>query len=82
MSKDILYLVGKTIVKSDEDKHPNQPTSWEFQGVFDSKELALRACKTKYCFMAPVKVNEELPIETTTAWNKTGYYPNLEPPKE
>ena len=33
---------------------------WEFQGVFDSKEKAIKACKTESYFTAPATMNEEL----------------------
>jgi hypothetical protein len=37
---------------------------WEFQGVFDSKERAEKACRTAdYCVAGPYLVNAEIPHE-------------------
>jgi hypothetical protein len=46
---------------------------WEFQGVFDSEELALAACRAASYFIAPATLNESLPDETE-AWPGS-YYP-------
>ena len=55
-----LWLCGKYIELSENG------TSWEFQGIFDSKEAAIRACRDrKYFVGGPFKLNEELPDETT-----------------
>lgn len=31
---------------------------WSFEGIFDSKEAAVKECKTANYFIAPVKLNE------------------------
>ena len=48
---------------------------WEFQGVFDSKQKALAACRNEYYFVAPVVLNEEIPDDTYV-------FPGLVYPKE
>lgn len=37
---------------------------WDFQGVFSTKEKAIEACRNRNYFIAPVKIDEELPDET------------------
>ena len=37
---------------------------WEFQGIFDSKQKALDACRNKCYFVAPVLLNEEIRDDT------------------
>ena len=45
-------------------------SSWEFQGIFSSKELAIAACKTSaYFVMGPFELNKELPDETVNPDN-------------
>lgn len=39
--------------------------SWEFQGIFSTREKAIGACRTIKYFIAPVNLDEELPKETT-----------------
>ena len=34
--------------------------AWLFQGIFDSKEKAIAACRTDKYFIAPVTLNESL----------------------
>lgn len=36
---------------------------WEFHGVFDNEELALKACIRDNFFIGPVNLNQELPDE-------------------
>lgn len=42
-------------------------TTWDFQGVFDSEEKAILACKNENFFVAPIKINEEL-FEGSEKW--------------
>jgi len=47
--------------------------SWDFQGIFETEELAIKACRTQDYFIQPVYLNKEysdLPIV-----NPRGYYP-------
>jgi hypothetical protein len=37
---------------------------WEFQGVFSSEELAIKACRDWTYFIAPMTLDEEVPHET------------------
>jgi len=37
---------------------------WEFQGVFDSEEKAVAACRDQWYFIWRTKVNEAMPHET------------------
>ena len=46
----------------------------EFQGVFSTEEAAVGACRTKRHFVAPAKLNEDLPDERTP-WPGF-YYPS------
>lgn len=58
-----LWLVGQY-----KGKEP-----WEFQGVFDSEDKAIGACKTDMYFIAPFILNEEIPFKTKE-WPGV-YYP-------
>ena len=58
----MLYLVGQVRSFSQ-----NQ---WEFQGIFDDLELAKKACKNQYYFIAPIGLNQEVPDEEL-AWEST-----------
>lgn len=50
-----LWLCGQHVGKS-----------WEFQGVFSTRQKAIDACKTLNYFIAPIFLNEELPKEPVT----------------
>lgn len=50
--------------------------SWDFQGIFDSEEKAIEACKTIDYFIAPVVLNEEVPKESSEF--KDAYFPLLD----
>ena len=50
--------------------------SWEFQGVFDSEESAVSACRSENYFIGPAKLNESLP-DSQTEW-EGAYYPNVQ----
>lgn len=69
----VIWLVGQTI-----EWHPIEEggTVWDFQGIFDSEEKAVKACKTKNYFVAPVLLNEEIPEESTEF--PDSYYPLVE----
>jgi len=58
-------------------KNDMKPAEQEFQGLFDSEEKAAAACNCKpNWFIAPLKLNETMPDETT-AWAGL-YYPEIE----
>lgn len=40
---------------------------WEFQGLFDTEQKAIDACKSDRYFIAPAVVNEEL-TEVSESW--------------
>lgn len=48
-------------------------TPWEFQGVFDSKDKAVAACRDETYFIMPATLNESLPHEPTAC--NEAYYP-------
>ena len=50
-----LWVVGKYVLETDKG------AVWELQGVFDNEGKALKACKKKDWFVAPVSLNEEFP---------------------
>ena len=64
-SVTIVYVVGK--VDQDDDKR------WEFQGVFDSEEKAVKECKDEFYFVGPVNMNGSYP-GYSVEWPET-YYP-------
>lgn len=49
---------------------------WELQGVFDEKEKAVKSCRDRTYFIAPVKLNQEFPHETVQF--PEAYYPLAE----
>ena len=58
-----LWIVGKFTGQTVDDKE------WEFQGVFDSKALALAACEGHpLYFVGPVLLNDVRPDETEKNW--------------
>lgn len=58
---DTLWLVGQY---REDSEH-----KWEFQGVFDSEEKAIAACRYSWYFIAPARLNEQVPHETVmTGW--------------
>ena len=56
---NILWIVGKTLPTSDKTD-----SSWEFIGVFDTEELALKNCRTYEYFMGPTQLNVAFSHET------------------
>ena len=46
---------------------------WQFQGVFDSEEAAMAACRNETYWIAPATLNEFVPHEPVI-WDG-GYYP-------
>lgn len=63
-----LWIVGKSL---------GEPDLWQFQGVYDSEEKALLACRTPNYCVAPAVLNQELPDETVE-WVGL-YYPFSKP---
>lgn len=66
-----LWIVGQW-----KEETTNERTIWEFQGVFDSEELAIAACRTDDYFIAPATLNKPLPHEFVN-WVGS-YYPRLQ----
>lgn len=58
-----LWIVGKVVEGSE----------WEFDGVFDSEEKAIAACKSENHFIGPATLNKEIP-EDCVEW-VGAYYP-------
>ena len=36
---------------------------WDLSGIFESRELALEACRDKYYFIGPMQLNKQYPHE-------------------
>lgn len=53
-----MYLVAKFIAATEKG------IAWEFQGIFDSHEKAVAACKTPMYCIQTVTLNEEAPDES------------------
>lgn len=64
----MLWIVGKDDREGD--------GGWEFQGVFDDRELAVMACRGDNYFIGPAILNESLPDDRED-WPGS-YYPTLE----
>lgn len=65
-----LWIVGK--FRGDyEDR-----IAWEFQGVFDSEDAAIEACRDASYFVGPAELNNPLQHETSE-WPGC-YYPSTE----
>ena len=47
---------------------------WDFQGVFDTEELAIAACVDNTYFVGLAELNKELPKATAKQWPGV-YYP-------
>ena len=47
--------------------------AWEFQGVFSSKGVAERACRSRQYFVIPTCLDTELPHKSVESTE--GYYP-------
>jgi hypothetical protein len=54
-----LWVCGKHI------KETEDGNVWDIQGIFNNKDLALKACKNESYFIAPIIMNEYSPDETT-----------------
>ena len=70
-NKKILWIVG--------EKKEEGEWAWGFEGVFDSEEKAIKACKKDDFFIAPTPLNYAHPDGTD--W-QGGYYPLLETQEE
>lgn len=57
-----LWIVGKPTAV---DNAPDG--TWEFQGVFDSRDKAIAACTGPKHFLFPAVLNERLPEETISS---------------
>lgn len=63
-----LWLVGQFIA---ETEHGNV---WAFQGIFETRELAVAACRDRNYSVQSVRLNEEIQ-------HGTQYFPDCEYPK-
>lgn len=52
-----LWIVGKN---SSGDHIPSGSIVWEFQGVFSSRDKAVKACRSRFYFIAPATLDEEI----------------------
>jgi hypothetical protein len=65
-----IWIVGRSLGETIED-------GAEIQGVFDSEDLAVKACRDEnYYVIGGMKLNEQLPHETIP-WPEA-WYPHLE----
>jgi len=53
-----LYMVGQ------QKPSRENPTYWEFQGIFSAKNRAILACRNRNYFYVEIMLNENLPDET------------------
>jgi len=51
------------------------PVVTEFQGVFDSRENALKACRTDRYLLGRCRLNDAAPHESSSDWLKDVCYP-------
>ena len=65
------YIVGKNLNIAEEGS-----CNWEFQGLFDNEELAIKACKYSSYFVGPVKLNAALPDKREECVG--AFYPHYE----
>lgn len=72
MSEKIMWIVGKYRGHASTKNIPS--ALWDINGVFDSEEKAVEACRNRInYFVGPLTLNESLPDETTE-WPGC-YYP-------
>ena len=64
-----LWVVGKMV--------DDTQNSWEFGGVFTTKQKAIAACHTDQYFIAPAELDVVWPDERIDPW-PGAYYPHLE----
>ena len=74
MSK--LWLVGQVISGTYDvrDGKWGDDYCWEANGIFESEELAVAACRTEDYFVMPLELNQSLPHEKVDA-PFGSYYP-------
>ena len=65
-----LWICGKYIRGKIKD------VVWEFNGVYDNKEVAIKECKDKDYFIAPAVLNESYLEKKGEIW-PGAYYPLL-----
>lgn len=66
---DKLWIVGQFLPKD------GSLSAWEFQGIFDSEERAIKACINSNYFIGPAELNAEIQETTMTEW-PGAYYPH------
>lgn len=62
-----LWIVGQFLAETEKGR------AWDIQGVFDSEEKAIKACKNETFFVGPVTLNDEFQLEHKE-W-EGAYYP-------
>lgn len=55
MEPQTVWIIGKMI--------DDTLSQWEFQGVFDTEELAIAACVEDRFFVGPAEINTPFPVE-------------------
>ena len=68
-----LWIVGQYRGQTDDGL-----TAWEFQGVFTTEAAAVAACRSRYYWVAPARLNQPLPGHTVE-W-PGAYYPHEKAP--
>lgn len=65
----VVWFVGQ-LRYDDDDPEESKPASWEMQGIFATRELAVAACRSADYFVSAVELNAQLPmsVEDTTRY--------------
>jgi hypothetical protein len=66
-----VWVVGQVMATTDKG------IVWDIQGVFDTQEAAVAACRDATYFIGPVPMNQQLPHERVAVWEGC-YYPLCE----
>jgi hypothetical protein len=67
------WIVGRHLKGAEDLETGEHLVAWDFQGVFTSEDLAVAACRDDRYFVAPAKMNQQLPHDTAE-WPGC-YYP-------
>lgn len=72
---ETFWICGKCIAftyrKADLNIEPE--ICWEFAGCFSTEEKAIEACVDENYFIGPIKIDEKVPVDSST-W-EGAYYP-------
>lgn len=71
------WIVGRHLEDAEDAESGERLVAWDFQGVFSSEDLAVAACRDDRYFVAPAKMNQQLPHDAAD-WPGC-YYPKAVP---